>query len=59
MVLELIETKVGAFSISYCFKNCEGNFKWLFTRVYGLILRRDNEAFWVELANIKGLWNDL
>ncbi|RVW95287.1 Transposon TX1 uncharacterized 149 kDa protein [Vitis vinifera] len=30
---------------------------WMFTGVYGPILRRERESFWEELGAIKGLWN--
>ena len=44
-VLELVELEKGVFSISCHFKNCEDDFIWTFTWVYGLTLRRDRECF--------------
>ena len=32
-VLELLEMEGGAFFVSYCFKNCEDGFVWLFMGV--------------------------
>lgn len=57
-MLELIDTEVGAFSVSYHFRNCEDNFSCLFTGVYGLVLNEERENFWNELGDIRGLWND-
>ena len=54
-VLDLVDIQKGLFSISYIFKNCEDGFMWMFTGVYGLILRRERESFWEELGAIKGL----
>ena len=56
-VLELVELEKGVFSISCHFKNCEDDFIWTFTRVYGPTIRRYRECFWDELGVIKGLWN--
>ena len=39
-MLELVEMEVGQFSISYCFKNCEDGFLWIFTGVYGNTMKR-------------------
>ena len=57
-IFELIEMELGAFSVSCHFKNCEDNFVWMFTWVYGPILTEEREDFWDELCAIKGLWND-
>ena len=57
-VLELIEMELGAFSVSCRFRNCEDNFVWMFTGVYGPILVEEREDFWDELSAIRGLWND-
>lgn len=57
-VIELLQAKVSAFSISYHCKNYEDNFKWIFTSVYGLILDEERKTFWVTVPNINRLWND-
>ena len=54
-MLDLIDIQKGLFSISCIFKSCEDGFMWMFTGVYGLILRRERESFWEELGAIKGL----
>ena len=54
-VLDLIDIQKGLFSISCIFKSCEDGFMWMFTGVYGPILRRERESFWEELGAIKGL----
>ncbi|WJZ80362.1 hypothetical protein VitviT2T_000290 [Vitis vinifera] len=56
-VLELVDIHKGGCSISCIFKNSEDGFMWMFTGVYGPILRRERESFWEELGAIKGLWN--
>ena len=56
-VLDLVYLQKGMFSISYIFKNCEDDFMWTFTGVYGPTMRRDRECFWDELGAIKELWN--
>lgn len=48
----------GEFSVSCCFKNCEGGFCWSFTQVYRPTLKFDREGFWSELETIKGMWSD-
>ena len=54
-VLDLVDIQKGVFSISCIFKNSEDGFMWMFTEVYGPILRRERESFWEELGAIKGL----
>ena len=49
---------LGAFLVSCRFRNCEDNFVWMFTGVYGPILVEEREDFWDELSAIRGLWND-
>ena len=56
-MLDLIELEKREHSISCNFKNCEDDFTWTFTGVYGPIMRRDREYFWNELGAIYGLWN--
>ena len=53
-VLELLEMEIGAFSMSCRFRNCEGGFEWMFSKVYGLVLAEEREDFWVELSAIRG-----
>ena len=50
--------EVGAYSISFCFKNCEDNFVWIFSGVYGPVQNEERENFWTELSDIRGLWHD-
>ena len=57
-MLELVGMEVGLFSISFRFKNCEDGFRWIFSGVYGLTMKRYRELFWEELGAIHGLWND-
>ena len=54
-MLDLIELEKREHSISCNFKNCEDDFTWTFTGVYGPIMRRDREYFWNELGAIYGL----
>ncbi|RVW52771.1 hypothetical protein CK203_076652 [Vitis vinifera] len=49
-VLDLVYLQKGMFSISCIFKNCEDDFMWTFTGVYGPTMRRDRECFWDERA---------
>ena len=49
---------MGKFSVSCRFKNCEGDFCWSFTEVYGPMLKKEREGFWVELEAIRGLWSN-
>ena len=56
-VLELVGMKVDIFSIFRRFKNCEDGFVWIFSRVYGPIMKRYRELFWEKLGAIRGLWN--
>ena len=57
-VLELLEMKVGAFLVLCRFRNCEGNFVWMFSGVYGPVLAENREDFWAELDAIRGLCRD-
>lgn len=59
MVLELLDMECGGFSISYCFRNCEDGFVWIFTGACKLVLRGEKEDFWEELGAIKDLWENL
>ena len=54
-VLQLLDVEVGIFLASCWFKNCEDDFCWIFTRVYGLTLKKEREEFWGELGAIIGL----
>lgn len=56
--MELIEREVRAFSVSRWFKNYEGNFVWMFIRVYSPVLNQERENFWNKLTDIRSLWND-
>lgn len=47
--------ELGAFSVSYRFKNCKDNFIWMFTD--GLVLAKERDNFWNELGSIRGLWH--
>ena len=57
-VLHLLEVEVGNFSVSCRFKNCEDDFCWLFSGVYGPSLMKEREDFWAELGAVRGLWSD-
>lgn len=57
-MLKLIGLEVGEFLISCWFKNCEDNFRWVFSGVYVLTVSRYKEAFQEELGAIRGLWQD-
>lgn len=46
------------FTVSCHVKNCEDVFVWVFTRVYGLMLRGEWDDFLAELGDIRGLWGD-
>ena len=54
-VLQLLDVEVGIFLASCWFKNCEDDFCWIFTRVYGLTLKKEREEFWGELGVVRGL----
>ena len=41
--LHSLEVEVGMFSISYRFKNCEDDFCWNFTGVYGPTLKKERK----------------
>ena len=58
-MLQIVEMKVGKFSVSCLFKNCEDDFCWIFIGVYGPTLKVDREDFLSELGAIKGLWSEL
>ncbi|RVW91325.1 hypothetical protein CK203_035383 [Vitis vinifera] len=45
MVLELLDMECGGFSISYCFRNCEDGFVWIFTGACKLVLRGRKRIF--------------
>ena len=49
---------MGKFSVSCRFKNCEDGFCWIFTGVYGPILKLDREDFLSELGTIRRLWSE-
>ena len=53
-VLEGLEAKVGSFSISCRFRNCEEGFVWFFFGLYGPIKGKERRELWEELAAIKG-----
>lgn len=53
-MLELVGLEIGAFSMSYRFKNCDDNFVWVFIGVYNPTARRNREGLWAELGAIKG-----
>ncbi|RVW97120.1 hypothetical protein CK203_030039 [Vitis vinifera] len=43
-VLQLLDVEVGIFLASCWFKNCEDDFCWIFTRVYGLTLKKERKS---------------
>ena len=55
-VLELVDIVVGLFSISCRFSNCEDDFQWTFSGVYGHVFNCNRDPFWEELRAIRGLW---
>ena len=55
-VLQLLDTKVGTFSMSCRFKSYEDDFCWNFFGVYGPMLKKKIVDFWVELGAVRGLW---
>ena len=55
-VLHLLEVGVGMFLVFRRFKNCEDDFCWIFTRVYGPALKKEREEFCGELGDVRGLW---
>lgn len=54
-MLQLLDVEVGIFLASCRFKNCEDDFCWIFTGVYGLTLKKEREEFWGELGVVRGL----
>ena len=57
-VLQLLEMETWQYSISCRFKNCNDNFIWIFTGVYGPVHYYEREFLWFELGDIKSLWSD-
>ena len=57
--LEVLEMKVGNFSISCRFRNVEDGLTWIFTGVYGPFSKDDRDCMWEKLGAIRGLWDDL
>lgn len=57
-MLELLEMESGQYSLLCRFKNCDDNFIWIFTGVYGPVHYSERESFWSELGDIKGLWSN-
>ena len=58
-VLQLLEAEVGNFSVSCKFKSYEDNLCWIFSGVYGPLLKKEMEDFWAELGAVRALWSDL
>ncbi|XP_026459319.1 uncharacterized protein LOC113359979 [Papaver somniferum] len=54
----MIESLLGAFSISIRCKYINDDFVWLLTSVYGPVLNFEKDQFWEELGDIRYLWND-
>ncbi|KAG5592181.1 hypothetical protein H5410_042695 [Solanum commersonii] len=48
----------GTHSITAMFEGLHGDLKWCFTGVYWPHLNWERTYFWVELADIGGLWTD-
>ena len=44
-VLQLLDVEVGIFSVSCRFKNCDDDFCWNFTGVYGPTMKKEREGF--------------
>ena len=57
-VFQLIWVEEIRFTLSCGFRNCEDNFTWVFTGVYGPSKREYREDMWGEMGAIKGLWED-
>ncbi|KAF9619007.1 hypothetical protein IFM89_003910 [Coptis chinensis] len=55
--VDVIESLKGAFTVSVVCEAVDGNFKWVFTDVYGSVAETDKEQFWQELNDIAGYWN--
>lgn len=53
-MLQLVEAEMGRLSVSSQFSNCEDDFCWLFTGVYGLTRKREKENFGKSLGLLKG-----
>ena len=57
-MLQLIDKEESQFSLSYKFSNCEDNFTWVFTGIYGPTTREGRNQFWEDLGAIRGLWGE-
>ena len=57
-VIQLVELEEGRFTLSYKFKNCQDDFTWALTRVYGLMNDVDRGELWEDLGAIRGIWRE-
>ena len=55
---EGLEFKVGSFSISYQFRDCDEGFIWVFSNLYGPLKGNEIREKWEESVVIKGLWDE-
>lgn len=56
-LFECIETLSRAFSFSIKFQNKEDGLIWCLSSIYGLVRPYERDAFWLELLDIKALWD--
>ena len=54
-VIQLLEVLESRFSLSYKFKNCQDNFTWIFTGIYGPTKDEYRREMWEDLGAIRGL----
>jgi hypothetical protein len=56
-MLELIDSVVGTFSVSCCWKGITDRFVWACSRIYGPNADNLRAGLWGELADVRLHWN--
>ena len=56
-VVDRVDSKVGMFSVSCCWKSLVDGFEWVGTGVYGLNRDDSRSELWAELSEVRHQWS--
>ena len=56
-MLEKVDTLIGTFSVSCCWKSLSDGFEWACSRIYGPNLDGLRSVLWGELVDVRQHWN--
>ena len=56
-MLEKVDSLIGTFSVSYCWKSLSDGFEWVSSGIYGPNFDGLRSVLWGELVDVRQRWN--